>query len=234
MTSQANAETPATEVDASQVRDYLANHPDFFDDHRELLTELQLSHASGNAVSLIERQVQTLRDQNQDLKKRLLELVDVARDNDRLGERLHQLTLELIRSGSLTELVNQLQHQLRNEFDADTIILHLPDLDESQQREIGARPLIIDDELKALLPIPLTENKPQCGRLKQEQTEFLFGEQAMAIESSAIIPLGENARDGLLVIGSRDLNRFNPCMGTLFLNHLGELVSSLLKGLSDH
>lgn len=234
MTSQANAETPVTEADASQVRDYLANHPDFFDEHRELLTELQLSHASGNAISLIERQVQTLRDQNQDLKKRLMELVDVARDNDRLGERLHQLTLELIRTSSLTGLVRELEHQLRNEFKADTVILHLPGLDESQQRETGARPLTIDAELKALLPTPLTENKPQCGRLKQAQTDFLFGDQAAAIESCAIIPLGENAHDGLLVIGSREVNRFDPCMGTLFLNHLGELVASLLKSISDH
>ncbi len=229
MTSQANAETPVTEADASQVRDYLASHPDFFDDHRELLTELQLSHASGNAVSLIERQVQILRDQNQELNKKLLELVNIARDNDHLGKRLHQLTLGLIDTSSLTELVDKLTHQLCNEFNADAVVLRLTDLDESQQQETGAYTLTIDDSLKALLPTPLTENTPQCGRLKQAQTEFLFGEQANTIESCAIIPLGENCRDGLLVIGSQEAERFNPCMGTLYLAHLGELVANLLK-----
>ena len=131
-----------------------------------------------------------LRDQNHELKQRLLELVDVARDNDRLNERLHHLTLELIGAGSLTELIDNLENQLRDEFMADAIVLHLPDLDESRQRETGARPLVIDDQLRELLPTPLTENRPQCGRLKQDQAEFLLGEQAAAIESSAVIPAG--------------------------------------------
>lgn len=232
MTSQANAEPQHSEPDASQVHDYLANHAEFFNEYPELLADLQLSHASGKAVSLIERQVQVLREQNHDLKQRLLELVDVARDNDRLNERLHNLTLELIGAGSLAELVESLEHQLRNEFMADAIILHLPDLDESRQRETGAQPLVIDDHLRELLPTPLTENKPQCGRLKQAQAEFLFGEQAAAIESSAVIPLGENACGGLLTIGSREVNRFNPCMGTVFLMHLGELLVRLLDSQS--
>ena len=228
MTSQANAETQLTEPDAGQVKDYLANHPEFFQEYPQLLADLQLSHASGKAVSLIERQVQVLRDQNNDLKQRLLELVDVARDNDRLNERLHHLTLALIGASSLEELIDSLEHQLRSEFMADAIVLHLPDLDESRQRETGAQPLLIDDQLKELLPTPLTENKPQCGRLKEAQAKFLFGEQAAAIESSAIIPLGENACRGLLTIGSREVNRFNPCMGTVFLAHLGALLVQLL------
>jgi uncharacterized protein len=232
MTSQANAESQHTEPDASQVHDYLTSHAEFFNDYPELLADLQLSHASGKAVSLIERQVQVLREQNQELKQRLLELVDVARDNDRLNERLHHLTLELIGASSLTELIDNLENQLRNEFMADAIILHLPDLDESRQRETGAQPLVVNDQLRELLPTPLTENKPQCGRLKEAQAEFLFGEQAAAIESGAVIPLGENACCGLLSIGSREVNRFNPCMGTVFLMHLGELLARLLASQS--
>jgi hypothetical protein len=106
-------------------------------------------------------------------------------------------------------------------------------VDESRLRETGARALHIDDALRALLPTPLVDGKPQCGRLKQDQAEFLFGDQAAAIESCAVIPLGDHACAGLLSIGSREVNRFNPCMGTLFLSHLGELVASLL-GRFDH
>jgi len=232
MTTQANAENSVAAPDAQQVSDYLASHPDFFDKHPELLASMQLSHSSGKAVSLIERQVQVLRDQNQELKKRLLELVDVARDNDRLSERVHRLTLDLLNAGSLTELIDSLEHNLRNEFMADAIVLHLPALDESRQRECGARPLEVDDALKNLLPTPLIDNRPQCGRPKREQAEFLFGDQAAAIESCAVIPLGDYASGGLLSIGSREVNRFNPCMGTLFLSHLGELVAGLLARFS--
>lgn len=228
MTTQANAETNVAEPSSEQVRDFISNHPDFFDDYPELLADLKLVHASGNAVSLIERQVHVLRDQNVDLKKRLLELVDVARDNDRLSERIHLLTLDLIKANSIVELLDSLEHHLKSEFKADAVILHLPGIDESQQRETGARLLEVDETLKALLPAPLVDNKPLCGRLKEEPAAYLYGDQAAAIESSAVIPLGENARYGLLTIGSREVNRFNPCMGTLFLSHLGEMVAGLV------
>ena len=229
MTTTANAETRINEPDAEQVSAFLKQHPHFFSDRPELLTEIQLSHSSGSAISLIERQVQVLRNQNQDLKIKLLELVDVARDNDRLNERMHQMTLDLLRAGSLIELLDTLESHLRNEFSADTVTLHLPGLDEVCRRETGAADLVVDDALKALFPNPLSENRPLCGRLRQEQLDFLFHEQAAAIESAAVIPLGEHAQAGLLSIGSREVNRFSSSMGTLFLNHLGALLACLLN-----
>jgi uncharacterized protein YigA (DUF484 family) len=169
-----------------------------------------------------------LRDQNHDLKTKLLDLVQVAQDNDRLNERMHRMTLDLLTAGSLLELLDALRDHLRNEFKADAIALHLPGLDESQQRETGARNLLLDETLKERFPLPCSEGKPQCGRLKQDQLDFLFNDQSAAIESTAVVPIGERARSGLLAIGSREVNRFNPCMGTLFLSHLGELLTCML------
>jgi uncharacterized protein YigA (DUF484 family) len=228
MTTQANAETSVEEPDGEQVASFLSNHPDFFDHNPDLLAELRLSHTTGKAVSLIEKQVQVLRDQNHDLKTKLLDLVQVAQDNDRLNERMHRMTLDLLRAGSLSELLDALRDHLCNEFKADAIALHLPGLDESQQRETGAKILLIDETLKERFPLLCSEGKPQCGRLKQDQLDFLFSDQAAAIESTAVVPMGEQARGGLLAIGSREVNRFNPCMGTLFLSNLGELLLCLL------
>jgi len=228
MTTTASAETRISEVDAEQVAAFLKQHPHFFADRPELLSTIQLNHSSGSAISLIERQVQVLREQNQDIKTKLLELVDVARDNDRLNERMHQMTLDLLQAGSLTDLLDNLENHLRNEFSADSITLHLPGLDEARQRETGAANLVVDDTLKALFPGPFTDDKPQCGRLRQEQLDFLFQHQAAAIESAAVIPLGTHAATGLLSIGSREVNRFSTGMGTLFLSHLGALLARLL------
>ncbi len=230
MTSQANAESAtAQEPDAEQVTRYLAHHPEFFENQADLVAELRLSHASGSAISLIERQVQVLREQNEGLKDRLLALVDVARDNDRLSDRVHRMTLDLLATDSAVALTDTLEDRLRNEFNADAVSLFLTDIDDSLQRECGVLKLEIDDALKALFGPAFRENKPQCGRLDREQNEFLFREQAHAIESAAVIPLGHHARVGLLAIGSREANRFNNGMGTLFLSHLGELLLALLK-----
>jgi len=230
MTSQANAKPSSTqEPDAEQVGRYLHKHPEFFETQANLVADLRLSHASGKAISLIERQVQILREQNQGLKTRLLELVDVARDNDRLSDRVHRMTLELLATQSGIALTDTLEDRLRNEFNADAVSLFLTDTDESLQRESSVLKLEADAALKTLFKPVFTEGMPLCGRLNAEQTGFLFREQAQAIASAAVIPLGHHACAGLLAIGSREAGRFNNDMGTLFLNHLGELLLALLK-----
>lgn len=230
MTSQANANPAAAqEPDAEQVARYLSQHPEFFENQTDLVAELRLSHQSGKAVSLIERQVQVLREQNESLKARLLELVNVARDNDRLSDRVHRMTLDLLATDSAAALTDTLEDRLRNEFNVDAVSLFLTHIDESLQRESGILKLEADDALKALFKPAFSEGIPQCGRLRAEQMEFLFREQAQAIESAAVIPLGQHAEFGLLAIGNREARRFSNGMGTLFLSHLGELLLALLR-----
>ena len=83
-------------ISSQQVADYLLAHPDYFQDHPELLNQLHIRHHAGDAISLIEYQVRTLRDQNTQLKLKLRELVNVARVNDRLSERVMRLALTLM------------------------------------------------------------------------------------------------------------------------------------------
>jgi uncharacterized protein YigA (DUF484 family) len=228
MTTQANMEHPVEGPTTEQIAAYLDQHPRFFDEHPELLAGLNLSHSSGKAVSLIERQVQVLRDQNEALKGRLVELVDVARDNDRLNGRMHEMTLDLLQADSLVELLDTLEDHLRNEFRADAIALRLVQPEEGLRRETDVTALVIDEPTKALFATSLCDGKAQCGRLKQEQLEFLFGDRAAGIASAAVMPLGHHGREGLLAIGSREADRFSPRMGTLFLSHLAELLVPLL------
>ena len=78
------------------VANYLRRNPGFLSDFPDVLEILQLSHASGIASSLIERQVDQLRKKNRDLTQQLNRLVRVASENEQLMSRLHQLTLELM------------------------------------------------------------------------------------------------------------------------------------------
>lgn len=216
-------------LDEQQILSFLRSNPDFFEQHTELLTELKLPHQSGTAVSLIERQVTALREQNEQLKSRLLNLIQVARDNDRLNSRMHSMIMDLIKANSMTALLDTLNEHLHNEFNADAIAVHLTDINETQARESGVKTLVITGNLKTQITEVLDAGKPLCGRLTQEQLVTLFNEQATALQSAAVIPIGTKAEQGLLAIGSREANRFFPGMGTHFLSHLGELVGQLLK-----
>ncbi len=89
----------------NSVADYLLTYPDFFERNSQLLTKLRLPHVRDVAatVSLVERQVEVLRERNQSLERKLKELVDVARANDALADRIHRLSQRLIRTRTLAE-----------------------------------------------------------------------------------------------------------------------------------
>jgi uncharacterized protein YigA (DUF484 family) len=229
MTTSQQTLTQALPLEEKTVADYLRDNPEFFHNNTSLLAALQIPHAVGPAISLVEHQVKVLRDQNSQLKRKLMDLVHVARDNNRLNERMHQLTLGLINANSLEALLDTLRENLLVEFKADTVTLRLAALPEAQARECGVDIFDPDSRDLAHFETFLKSSRPQCGRFKQEQLQYLFGDQAQAIESVALIPLGSKTSLGLLAIGSREASRFHPGMGTLFLTHLGELTGLLLS-----
>jgi uncharacterized protein YigA (DUF484 family) len=228
---QTRSDTPALEEKA--VADYLRDNPEFFQNNPSLLAGLQIPHTCGGAVSLVEHQVRVLRDQNRQLKRKLMDLVHVARDNNRLNERMHQLTLGLVSSSSLEALLDTLREHLQGEFSADTVTVRLAGIPEARARECAVDQFSSDDPQLEHFESFYKTCRPQCGRFKPEQLEYVFGDQAQAVESAALIPLGKKGQIGLLAIGSQESNRFHPGMGTLFLSHLGELLELLLVQYLD-
>lgn len=229
MTTSQQTRTESLPLDEKAVADYLRENTDFFHNNPSLLADLDIPHVCGPAVSLVEHQVKVLRDQNRQLKRKLMDLVHVARDNNRLNERMHQLTLGLINSDTLEALLDTLRDNLQGEFKADTVTLRLDRLPESRARECGVDTFDRDAPELIHFDTFLKAGRPQCGRFKREQLQYLFGDQAEAIESVALIPLGNKNACGLLAIGSQEASRFHPGMGTLFLTHLGELMGLLLN-----
>jgi uncharacterized protein YigA (DUF484 family) len=84
-------ESTASEVTAEVVSDYLRDNPDFFNQHPEVLSELKITHVGDGAVSLVERQVATLRERNAELRRRLDALMSVAEQNEALLEATQEV-----------------------------------------------------------------------------------------------------------------------------------------------
>ncbi len=96
MSTQRKPEFIEELISEDAVDDYLEANPDFFERHGELLSSLRLPHGSGATVSLVERQVSVLRQKDMKLERKLKDLIEVARVNDALGTKMHQLTLQLL------------------------------------------------------------------------------------------------------------------------------------------
>lgn len=108
-----------------RIAAYLRHHPDFLHRYADLLLELEIAHASGTAISLIERQVRLLREQNLALQTRLEELLALARHNELINDRLHCLTLMLIGHPDLVAALQALCQGLREQCAAEQLVIVL-------------------------------------------------------------------------------------------------------------
>jgi len=220
-----NEKTALQEVVAS----YLRKYPDFFTRHPDVLEVVEISHQSGDATSLIERQVEQLRSSNQDLNRQLKRLMQVASENEQLMSRLHRLTLELMSIGERCEFFTRLSDSLLNDFDADVLQICL--FDGPAETDAGEHVTVVDVDDPALEPFraQLERGATVCGRLSESKLQYLFGGKSQWVQSTALVPLGDKGTDGMMAIGSSDPARFYPGMGTLFLDLLANVISTRLS-----
>lgn len=226
---EAEISQPFTEADVSE---YLRSHPDFFERHPALLIGLKLPHPTGaGTVSLMERQVSMLRQRNGELDRQFKDLLSVARQNNDLVEKIHGLSVKLMRARSQAERLEQLESSLREDFAAECAVLVLFP---GAQRSWAERPGFVecierdDPSLKPFAAF-LKAARPRCGPIRDRQRDLLFKRDASGVASAAMVPLGAAAELGFLVVGSRDPDHFHPGKRVDFLHRLGELVTAALE-----
>lgn len=213
-------------IDEDAVIAYLRSDPDFFVRQPALLSELNLPHASGRTVSLVEHQVAILRERNVDMRRRMHTLLQTARENDELFTKTRSLTLALLEAGNAQSLNEILATHMLVDFEADFVCCHLPgahlSLDHLQYHA-GALP---SDPINSGASI-------LCTTLRREELEALFPLSSHTDTGSAVLlplPVG-STRVGALCIGSRDPQRFSSDMDTLFVSYIADILSKVIARL---
>ncbi len=232
MSTQAKPEYIEDELSEQAVHDYLVAHPDFFERNSKLLSSLDLPHSSGGTVSLVERQVSMLRQKDLKRQRQLKELISVARANDVLAAKIHELTLQLMATRDLRSTVTALEEAMRSGFGADqAVLIVFGDPDAFDDINIGRFFRVVTRKDPALKPFDtfLKGRGARCGQIRDSQGDFLFRDDAQEIGSAALVQIGKGAEVGFLAVGSVDTNRFHPGMSMDFLTRLGDLIASALK-----
>ncbi len=207
---------------AEEVAQYLQQHPEFFAQHAQLLTQIQVPHPNGSgAIPLSQRQVLSLRDKNKALESKLGELIQFGEENDDISQRVHRLAIAMIGAASLDALLTDVYDAMRSDFAIPHVGIRL-------WRGAGA-----DEEFEAtsaeLQRFAAELPRPFCGPNDNFEAVAWFGEAAPLVRSVVLIPLREKTQAfGLLAIGSEDPARFYAQMGTLYLERIGELTSAAL------
>lgn len=212
-------------ISDAEVAKYLADNPDFFSRHGDLLADLSLPHESGEAISLVEKQVSVLRERNMDMRHRLSNLLDNARENDKLFDKTKRLVLALLEGRRAEDTLNALHYSFDKDFQIQftRLVLFRP-----QAGKLGQARCVTLADAKAPLGRILKTQKAFCGQLANEEKAYLFGEQAPLVASAALVPLMHGTCYGLLVVGNRDANYYRSSMGTLFLSYIAEVLNRVL------
>lgn len=208
------------------IAQYLKKNPDFFVSHPDLLAEIKLPHNSGQAVSLVEKQVSILRDRNIDMRHRLSELLDNARENDRLFDKTKRLVLSLIESNDLGDLVDALYYSFDKEFNIHFTRLIL--FGNNTTIPTSAARVIPINDARDYIGKRLRSSKVVSGGIDIKETEFLFDNDANNVGSAAVAILNYGNPLGVLAIGNQDPNFYRSSMGTLFLAYIAEVLNRLL------
>ncbi len=214
---------------SKDVAQYLQDNPQFFEKYADTLANIYVSHPhNGKVIPISERQIVTLRDKNQTLQNKLLELISFGEENDAIGEKMHRLSIALLAANSLDELLSGINVNLCENFAVPHIAIRLWDVAKSDLEQVEFTDT--SDDIHAIADSLM---HPYCGPHIADEIKQWFGENVDQLHSFAMVPLRTSQTIGLIVLASPEPKRFYPDMGTLHLKRLGELVSSAFSRFTN-
>ena len=220
--NQAELET----ISADQVKDYLRNHPNFFEQHAKLLAEITLPSPHGSGViSLAERQQLAQRDKIRVLESLMDQMISNAEENEATSAKVHKFCLNLLNQQSFSALQQLISETLRTDFNVTQSLIRIWVKPSNSAITNDAIFTAISDEFNEWV---IALKKPHCGAKPQAAGNFLDSD----LQSFAFIPLYKNASDqhafGVLILGAENAQHFKAGMGTMYLERIGELVAASL------
>jgi uncharacterized protein len=227
--SHTTGDNTDSELSSEQIKAYLQTHPDFFENHPDLLELISLPHESGTAVSLVERQISVLRERNLEMRQRISGMLEAAKTNDKLFDKSKRLVLALLDIKDLPSIVNTLSESLSNDFQVEFHSLIL--FGDPQSIPTCNAKIVSQDQANKRVGTLLRTNRAICGVLSSDELSFLFGEKSAKVGSVAAVPLSHGSAFGLLAIGHTDPNYYRSSMGTLFLTYVAEVLNRIMPNL---
>jgi uncharacterized protein YigA (DUF484 family) len=191
------------------VAEWLVATPGFFDRHKDLLASVQLKSPHGDkAISLQEKQMTLLRDQNKDLNRRLSEMLRFGAENDRTQNLMVDWINKLLSERDHESAIATVTDGLKNIFDLTDVKL-------------------IKSDLLSAETIENLKQAPYCGQNNSAPrglSEFLPGDGG----SVAALFLADQKDLGVLLLISQSPERFTKEMGLVYLRQLAQLAAATI------
>ena len=209
-----------------EVAAYLLANPDFFVDRDRLLLKIQVPHKSKGTISLVEKQLDVIRDRQKKTRRQLKEFVENAERNKEIFDKSRKLILSMMAAKQSSEFFAALEKGLKRDFGckANSLVVF------GKPKQINHFTSRIPAESARKYVGALMQSKvPTLGTLRPREQDFLFQDQSEKVKSAAVLTIRDkNKHLGMLAIGSSDMEYFTPDMDTLFINFIAETLGKLL------
>ena len=206
-------------LDPKDVEIFLLDNADFFVTREALLSELNFKHDSGNASSLLERQIQRLREEQNTLIDLLTSFVEEAKVNEDLFIKSKNLTLSILDANNEKDIIKKIEKEFKNNFGVDECSL-----------EFFSNSEIVDLEGKT--DLSLHKGAVHCGSFSSEKLSILFKEKE--VNSAVIAVLVHDKKIGLLQLGSKDRTKYLGDEDTTFIEYVRDVLETRLSSLTSN
>ena len=222
------SDVPMTPITEDDIANYLANTPDFFERHAELLASVQLTHPqSQRTVGLQERQAIMLREKIKGLEHRIMDMIRHGHENMALTDKLHRWACELMVTPQ-EQLVASAIDNIEQLFQVPQVALRLWDL-----APAWAHASFTQGVTESVKDYAQSLDTPYVGpNVGFEAVQWLAEPaQAASVALMAVRRAPGQPAFGVLVLASPDAQRFNAHMGTDLLERLAQLAGASLSVL---
>ena len=214
-------------ITTEEIVEFLKRNPDFFTENASALADLNLVHETdAGAVSLIQRQVELLRNHLSQNREKLAELARNAKHNESILKRFQELSVALATAMDPNHALNILQRTVCLDFGLSLLkVVVIENTWENPTEQIiqfSSQDYRVFSSSIYNLPVYL-------GKAPEKLRENILAEKNELARSVALIKINWADHEGYILIGSKDENHFRDDMGTEFVNFVGEYVNAVLS-----
>ena len=205
-------------LDPKEVELFLLDNLDFFESRESLVGEMKFRHSSSSASSLLERQINKLRDEQSNLIDLLSSFVNTAQLNEDLFKKSKELTLSILGASSRNQIKDIVQKSFTENFGVNNC-----KLDFYSNSDI--------DEIEDKTGMSFHKGSVHCGSFSKEKMEFLFKDKN--VESVALAVLIDSKEIGILMLGSYERTRYLGDEDTTFIEYIRDILEKKLESIDS-
>jgi uncharacterized protein len=221
-------------ITVDDVVAYLKAHPDFFNEHGELASELSIvPRAQGPGVIDMQQAIlKRLRTEIDKLKTERTEIIANSKQNQIVQNRIQAAVISIIQATTFEKMIHVVTHELPELLDVDFITLAI-EANEDAPKRAPVRGVYV------LAPgaIDAAIGPDKHARLRSNIVgeEAFFGDVARFVKSDVLMRLkvSSGSPDAVMCFGARDGEAFGPDMATELLFFLAKVLENTMRAWLD-